>query len=160
MARKKGAKDSRGGNAKKAAAAAHNGAGSGSVAGYFRELFKKTPRLLGERSNQKLLDQWLTDHPEHAEVPHSVKANLANVKSVLRSKKRKRVAGRARAQVGAAGHERASGDQSTSIRNLEGLELEIDECLTMARGLDRDGLRDVIALLRRARNAVVWKIGQ
>jgi hypothetical protein len=30
----------------------------------------------------------------------------------------------------------------------------------MARGIDAEGLRDVVAYLRRARNAVVWKQGQ
>jgi len=30
----------------------------------------------------------------------------------------------------------------------------------MAKHLDRDGLANVIALLRRARNEVVWKMGE
>jgi hypothetical protein len=43
---------------------------------------------------------------------------------------------------------------------LESLELVIDDCLTLARKMDREGLADVIGLLRQARNAVVWKLGQ
>jgi ABC-type phosphate transport system substrate-binding protein len=43
---------------------------------------------------------------------------------------------------------------------LETPEERIDDCLTAARHLDKDGLEDVIRLLRKARNAVVWKIGQ
>src|SRR5947209_4936632 len=72
-----------------------NGAGGESVAGYFRKVFQEQPRLLHETSNQKLLDRWLADHPGQTEVPKSVKANLANLKSVLRSKQRKQVASRA-----------------------------------------------------------------
>lgn len=47
-----------------------------------------------------------------------------------------------------------------SGRRLESLEERIDEGLTMARNLDVSGLENVIQLLRRARNEVVWKIGQ
>src|SRR6266446_5730109 len=65
-----------------------------STAGYFRNVFKENPAWLKERSNEKLLQRWLTDHPGETEVPKTVKANLANLKSVLRSKKRKRVAGK------------------------------------------------------------------
>jgi hypothetical protein len=43
---------------------------------------------------------------------------------------------------------------------LEVLEEQIDECLLAARTLDRQGLESVINLLRRARNEVVWKMGQ
>jgi hypothetical protein len=46
------------------------------------------------------------------------------------------------------------------LRNLEALEEAIDDCLTLARNFDREGLADVITLLRKARNAVVWKGGQ
>jgi hypothetical protein len=46
------------------------------------------------------------------------------------------------------------------VRGLPALEEQIDECLTLARGLDREGLADVIAILRRARNEVVWKMGE
>ncbi len=46
------------------------------------------------------------------------------------------------------------------LGNLESLELQIDDCLIQATNLDREGLAEVINHLRRARNAVVWKIGQ
>jgi hypothetical protein len=38
--------------------------------------------------------------------------------------------------------------------------MQIDECLTMAKTLDRSGLEEVIHHLRRARNQVVWKQGE
>jgi hypothetical protein len=47
-----------------------------------------------------------------------------------------------------------------SNRSLEALEEQIDDCLSVAKHLDRDGLTNVIGLLRRARNEVVWKLGQ
>ena len=40
------------------------------------------------------------------------------------------------------------------------LEEKVDDCLTLARIHDREGLDEVIRLLRRARNQVVWKIGE
>ena len=46
------------------------------------------------------------------------------------------------------------------LRGLESLEEQIDECMTLAKNLDREGLSSVINLLRRARNEVVWKIGE
>src|SRR3954471_12397394 len=72
-----------------------NGGKPETVSGYFRQVFQENPRLLRERSNQPLLDRWLADHPGETEVPKAVKQNLANIKSVLRSKKRTRVAVRA-----------------------------------------------------------------
>jgi len=92
-------------------------------------------------------------------VPDSVKSSLSNIKSVLRSKKRKRrKAKAAAAEIGAGPVGVAIKKPKTTI--LETFEEQIDDCLTAARNLDKDGLEDVIRLLRKARNAVVWKIGQ
>ena len=41
-------------------------------------------------------------------------------------------------------------------RDLEALEERLDQCLTLARGLDPEEFGDVITHLRRARNLVVW----
>jgi hypothetical protein len=128
------------------------------VSGYFRKIFKENPRLLKERSNDDVLRRWLADHPDHKEVPQTVKNNLANIKSVLRKKSRKK-GGRPKAEQPVA----AVGEVATkkvAPKGLEALEEQIDECLTFAKRLDREGLQDVIVLLRRARNAVVWKAGQ
>jgi hypothetical protein len=135
--------------------------GGESVAGYFRNIFKQQPKLLGERSNDKLLQQWLKDHPDQTEVPNNVKTSLSNIKSVLRSKKRGRVAKRAEEnQVVEHGMQASIARVPTGSSKLELLEQHIDECLIEARMLDKVGLEDVIHYLRRARNAVVWKIGQ
>jgi len=47
-----------------------------------------------------------------------------------------------------------------STKGFEKLEEQIDDCLTAARSLDREVLHNVIGLLRKARNEVVWKLGQ
>jgi hypothetical protein len=131
------------------------------VSGYFRKVFQENPTWLGERSNDKLLARWSADHPGQ-DVSKSVKQNLANLKSILRSKKRKRKA----AKQSADGNAPTSAAASTTIserrpiRALEALEQQIDDCLSQARTLDREGLDGVIMALRRARNAVVWMIGQ
>ena len=77
-------------------ASPEGGDGKESTAGYFRKVFEEKPQWLNERSNKKLLKRWLADHPGQTEVPTSVKANLANLKSVLRSKRRSKVARRGR----------------------------------------------------------------
>jgi hypothetical protein len=140
---------SKGGNA---------GQGAETVSGYFRKVFAENPKLLKTRSNEDLLRRWLTDHPGEKEVPNRVKQGLSNVKSILRKKGRKR-AGRQEAN-----HELAAGTvpapAKRSSNRLEHLEEQIDECLTAARALDREGLEHVIRLLRQARNQVVWKLGQ
>ena len=150
---------------------AKKNANGGSVAGYFRKVFAENPGLLHGRSNQELLDRWLSDHPGAKEVPRNVKANLQNVKSVLRQQARKRKGGRPRKAVGTAAapngplaapelaRPRGAADEAAPSA-LERLEERIDDCLVMAKRIDAEGLRDVVAYLRRARNAVVWMQGQ
>jgi hypothetical protein len=129
----------------------HNPHGGETISGYFRAILRENPKLLKTRSNQELLDRWLKDHPKEKEVPYRVKHNLANIKGVLRKKGRKRkgVTNEAPRPVAA-----------TRSRGLEGLEENIDHCLDQAKMLDREGLDSIIKLLRRARNEVVWKLGQ
>jgi hypothetical protein len=155
MARSAAAKG-KGTNGKPASQAA--GKQEENVSGYFRKIFNENPKLLKGRSNEELLKRWLTDHPGHKEVPPKVKNNLANVKSILRKKMRKR-GGRPKAEqpVTAAGE---VARPKAGTKRLEALEEQIDECLDRAKRLDRAGLDDVIGLLRRARNQVVWKAGQ
>jgi hypothetical protein len=127
------------------------------VSGYFRRIFKENPMLLKERSNDELLRRWLADHPGYKEVPQTVKNNLANIKSVLRKKRRKGGRLKAEQPVAAVGE---VARPKLAPKSLEALEEHIDDCLTTAKLLDKEGLADVIGLLRRARNAVVWKAGQ
>ena len=131
--------------------------GGESISGYFRKIFKENPKLLKGRSNEELLKRWLADHPGQKEAPQTVKNNLANVKSILRKKLRK--GGRPKA-VQPVGVVTEVSKPKVTPRGLEALEEQIDECLSCAKRMDREGLADVIGLLRRARNTVVWKAGQ
>jgi hypothetical protein len=128
----------------------------GSISGYFRELIEANPHLLnGPKTNAQLLERFQTDHPSK-KVSTSIKANLANVKSMIRRKKRFRAGYKAAPRI--MGLQAAR--DFVGARGLEGLEEYIDECLTIAKNLDRAGLDHVIRLLRTARNEVVWKQGK
>jgi hypothetical protein len=140
----------------KGSSKANNGAET--VSGYFRRVFKENPRLLKTRSNDELLNAWLADHPGEKEVPQRVKQNLANVKSVLRKKGHKR--GRRPKEEQPQAVAMAHAPAKKPSRGLEHLEEQIDDCLTVAKQMGREGLEHVIRLLRQARNAVVWKLGE
>ncbi len=130
-----------------------------SISGYFRKVFAENPGLLKSRSNDEILLRWQADHPGE-ELTSRIKQNLSNIKSVLRKKGRKK-AKRGKALASPAGVEAVvvvTSRPRTSA--LEALEEAIDDCLTEARKLDREGLDGVIKLLRRARNEVVWQLGQ
>ncbi len=131
-----------------------------SISGYFRRVFHDNPKLLNTRSNDELLRRWLADHPGETEVSRSVKNCLQNVKSVLRSKGRKRRAARTSAQGPGGPAAPKTQRPAPTKTTLERLEEQIDDVLTFARTLDREGLESVIGHLRRARNEVVWKMGQ
>jgi restriction endonuclease Mrr len=140
-----------------------------SVSSYFRKIFKENPTLLNSTSNDELLRHWLADHPDSTEVPKNVKANLSTIKSVLRSKSRKKKAKAVKvaASAPAAAKVAVSTPVVTKVAaptvpatsKLEKLEEQIDDCLTAARTLDPEGLENVILHLRKARSAVVWKMG-
>ena len=135
------------------------------VQGYFRKTFKENPKLLTERSNEKILGLWLDDHPGVAVVPDNVKNGLANLKSILRRKLGKR--GRRRreelatqATAGSTVNESAPGIAVAEPDVLELLEIQIDDVLSYAKAQDRNGLAEVIRHLRLARNLVVWQGGK
>jgi hypothetical protein len=138
-----------------------DGAGGETIGGYFRKFYKANPHLLKERSNEEAFRQWLADHPGHQEVPDRVKVNLQNVKNVLR-KKRIEKAQKRKQQMASA--EPAPGRESAAPgkapRRLQGLEEQIDDCLALAKRVDREGLAQVIVFLRGARNGVVRRLGQ
>jgi hypothetical protein len=132
------------------------------TSGYFRRVFKENPKLLGSHSNADLFNRWLADHPDHTEVPQNVKGILFNLKSVLRKKRRKKQAApktthQAEQAIVVAAQPKPS---RIALKGLEALEEHIDDALTLARSLDRESLDEVIQMLRRARNTVVWKLGE
>ena len=128
----------------------------GSISGYFKSVIDENPQWLdGVGTNKLILARFQADHPSKP-ITGKIKANLANVKSVLRKDKRKRGGVRASPHLFAA----RSTPGFAGSRSLPGLEEYIDECLTLAKNLDREGLAHVIRLLRNARNEVVWKMGR
>jgi hypothetical protein len=132
-----------------------------SVQGYFRRILQEDPRLLRGRSNAELLRRWQQDHHSPGEIPHAVKVGLQNAKSALRSKGRKRKARQsARSEASGEAPRKPAAAKARAKQPLEKLEEQIDDCLTTAKVLDREGLEAVIHHLRRARNEVVWKMGQ
>jgi uncharacterized protein (UPF0147 family) len=153
MAKKSQSSEANGKTAAKTSDAVEN------TSAYFRAIFKKNPKLLTSRSNDELLKRWLADHPGETEVPKNVKANVSNLKSVLRSKGRKKAVKAVKVAVAAPVGTTPAPHPAPARTQLEKLEEQIDDCLTFARHLDREGLEDVILHLRKARNAVVWKMG-
>jgi hypothetical protein len=125
-----------------------------SKSAYFREQFEKHPDWAAATNNKELMEQWRMDHPGK-QMTKSYKQAMANVKSSLRHKKR---GGKKR---GARLHQMlmASG-QRTGVSSMVGLEIRIDDCLSLARQMDADGLQNVISNLRKARNEVVLKSSQ
>ena len=125
----------------------------GELSAYFRETFTEHPEWLKEKSNKPILAKYRLDHGIGADVPvdKKVQGNLANLKSVLRKKSRRK------------GKSAVAGTPVAPTRSghrLEVLEEAIDDCLTLAKNHDRDALEHIISLLRHARNEVVWKIGE
>src|SRR5882724_1918688 len=120
---------------------ATNGQDKGeTISGYFRKVFAENPTLLDSRSNDELFARWLRDHPGEKEVPEKVRQNLSNIKSVLRKQKRRKP-GRPKGsgqstQVAAAPAEAPK----KVIKGLDTLEEHIDDCLSHAKQLDREGL--------------------
>lgn len=130
----------------------------GSVMGYFRTIFQENPKWLHERSNDKVTARWLQDNPSYSEMPKNVKNTLANLKSNLRKKSRSSSGRKAKVDETTVGGE-VLASAKPKVKGLDVLEIQIDECLTLARNIDREALQEIIRLLRRARNEVVWKSG-
>ena len=134
--------------------------GAETVSGYFRRVFTENPKWLATRSNDDVLARWLKDHPGEKEVPEKVRQNLSNVKSNLRKDNRMKPGAPKKESRAAEPTAAVAAAPRKGVRGLESLEEQIDECMTLAKNLDREGLSSVINLLRRARNEVVWKIGE
>src|ERR1700720_2509277 len=129
--------------------------------GYFRRIFKENPKLLVPRSNEELMARWVADPPGHKAMPPKVQGHMSNVKSLLRKKGRKKRRKAETVEQYGAVSAVSTPPKPVKIapKGLEALEEQIDDCLTVAKKLDREGLDDVIRLLRNARNGVVWKLG-
>jgi len=128
-----------------------------SQSGYFRRIFGEHPEWLFEKSNEAVLARYRADHniPEGEDLAKNVRNNLANLKSVLRKQDRKAGGKRGRPPGGGK-----AASQTSGTKRLDTLEEQIDDCLTLAKTIDRERLEAVIKHLRSARNNVVWLTGQ
>lgn len=128
--------------------------GQESIGGFFRQIFQQRPELLRSKNNLEIMGLWDAAHPGQSPANRKrVMQNMANVKSVMRKRLRKR--GPKALTAG-----RPFPGKNGARLTLDLLEEHIDDSLSMAKRLDRDGLDSVIKLLRRARNEVVLKAGQ
>src|SRR6516165_3526402 len=129
--------------------------GGESQSGYFRRIFQEHPEWLFEKSNDAILARYRADHnvPDGQELPRNVRNNLANLKSVLRRQERE--TGGKRGRIAATKTAAPMGG-----KRLDALEEQIDDCLSLAKSIDRQLLESVIKHLRSARNNVVWLTGQ
>jgi hypothetical protein len=135
---------------------ARKASGNGeSQSGYFRRVFDEHPEWLFEKSNEAILNRYRVDHniAEGADLARNVRNNLANLKSILRKKQR----GKKRGRPPGSGKVAAA---AAGTKRLDVLEEHIDDCLTLAKSIDRERLEAVIKHLRSARNSVVWLTGQ
>jgi hypothetical protein len=133
----------------------------GSTAGYFRKLFEDNPDWLKEGTNAEVIDRWKKDHPGQ-EVTDSVRNGLANTKSLMRKKmgigKRRRK--RRKGAAAAAEQPAAARTRRAPYAVLERMEGMIDDCLTLARQQNSEGLENVVKHLRVARRQVAWEMGE
>jgi hypothetical protein len=151
--------------AKATSATNNSSAGKGeSIASWFRNYYTVNKNQLKKRSNKPVYEEWLSEHPDHKEVPENVQQALANVKSGMRSRLRKWKS-KKQAETAASGESTAVAVAAPKAppkgvaAKLEALEVQIDDCLTVARQMDRDSMANVVSLLRAARNAIVHKLG-
>jgi hypothetical protein len=123
-------------------------------------MIEERPELLdAEGSNAILMEAWDRAHPN--QTPNERKRaqqNLANLKSLLRRKRKQRRGGRPKAVVVLETNNQPK-VANVSRPHLELLEENIDDCLILAKRLEPTSLASVIKKLRSARNEVVWMIG-
>jgi hypothetical protein len=126
---------------------------------YFRKIFGENPQWLDQKSNEQVINRYKADHNMGADdiVEKRIKDAMANTKSQLRKAMRGPGKGKRRGKRKMAAI--ATGGNKTSA-TFVALELQIDDCLSLARHLDPTGLDSVIKHLRKARNEVVWKLGE
>lgn len=130
-----------------------------SLFSYFKRIFRENPKWLRKKANDEVLQRYADDHPGE-EVNQRIRQNMANVKSQMRKKQGIGRRGKKRKENGEAPEVVKPTSAQASGKILERLEVEIDECLSRVRQLGDEQLGDVVKLLRRARNIVVYKMGE
>lgn len=124
-----------------------------SLLGIFKQYFTDHPEWLRARSNDTIMAQFISDHPEIKMEPR-VKQAMFNAKNYLKRGKKGRGRRRRRVeqiQQAMARPQRRGG----ALQILEG---HIDDCLAMAKQAGREELAEVIGHLHRARNKLIVMI--
>lgn len=129
-------------------------ADANSPSAYFRKLLGDKPSFVKGRSNKKIYARWLKDHPGHTEVPKNVMQILSNIKSQMRKGRSSR--GRKTRDRAAANGTPVARSSRPSARNLEHLEMLLDECIMLAA---KDEMESVVHQLRRVRREVIIQMG-
>jgi hypothetical protein len=140
---------------------------SGSLRGYFIDLFRNNHDLVRGKSNAEVVQRWEKDHPgekftkSHQNALANAKTKVAKELGIRKRRKKRPAAGAAASAPVAAGTKTAA-PRPVSGHSLEHLELAIDRCLSTARALeDRDEDMQMVARhLRSARNQLVWILGK
>jgi hypothetical protein len=116
-----------------------------SVRAWFKEQFQAHPEWLDVRENDTILNLWMTENNK-TEVPDAIRANLASLKSKMRSELRGNKPGPRKTNRVAA---------SSVAGEIDRLEVMIDNCISFARNLQVDKLDEVIKHLRRGRAQIM-----
>lgn len=123
---------------------------------YWIALLTKHPSWLHERSNDRLFEEYLKDHPDVSAVPQNAKQGLSTVKSMMRKERKERKRGRrAEGENGAAAPASPGRPRGRGVAALEHLEERIDDVLALARTTDGVEGTHVVQSLKAARNAVI-----
>ena|SRR5579871_1603788 len=131
----------------------------------FKRLYAENPQLLDVSGYDEVLSKYQELNP-NVEITKNIRGIAANIKSALNRKRgggsRRGRRGRKRGRPAGTGGSMAvvsAGTRATG-GSLTMLEEHIDDCLILAKRIDPEGLRDVIGLLRRARNYVILHAGK
>jgi len=121
---------------------------------YWIALLTKHPSWLHERSNDRLFEEYLKDHPDVSAVPQNAKQGLSTVKSMMRKERKERKRGRKSAEEDGmpAPTARPRGRGAAALAELEE---RIDDVLALARATDGVEGTHVVQSLKAARNAVI-----
>jgi hypothetical protein len=122
-----------------------------SLAGWINAVYDERPDLLAASENDEIVALYKKQYP-HRTGEKEIKRLRQNVNNVKSQRKRDAGKGRRPGRPPGQSVVRASKGAGATIQRLEE---RIDDVLAMARGLDADGLGEVVQTLRSARNAVV-----
>ena len=124
-----------------------------SLAGIIKQYFRDHPEWLAAVETSAVVAQFKKDHP-NKEVNKKVMQAIYNTKSTMK-KGATGAAKRKQTKVAANQAVVAAKKAGTLRAPLTMLEEQIDDCMILAKQIDRERLHNVLGHLRSARNTVV-----